>query len=118
CPADASYNCISDVPAADISLVSATDNCGLVTITHVGDVSEGDECSGVIVRTYLATDECGNTSECVQTLTYNDNVAPVFENAPENIDVDCANIPDPTVVTATDNCSEVVITFEETEFSG
>src|SRR5690606_8556677 len=118
CPADANYDCIDDVPAADISLVSATDNCGLVTITHVGDVAEGDECSGTIIRTYLATDECGNSSECVQTITYNDNVAPVFDNAPANIDADCANVPDPAVVTATDNCSDVTITFEETEFSG
>ncbi|TVR38078.1 MAG: hypothetical protein EA392_10945, partial [Cryomorphaceae bacterium] len=119
CPADEVYSCITDVPDADISLVSATDNCGEVIITHAGDEWEGDDCEGTIIRTYIATDECGNSTECVQTITYNDSIAPVFINPPAvQISVDCANVPEAEEIEAEDNCSEVDIDFEETFFSG
>jgi large repetitive protein len=118
CPADASYDCLADVPAADASLVSATDNCGNVTIVLFSEVTDGDECEGTIVRTYRATDECGNFADCVQVINYNDNVAPVFNNPPVSMYVDCANIPAPEEVIATDNCSEVTITFSELFGSG
>jgi large repetitive protein len=118
CPANASYSCLANVPAADISLVVATDNCGEVNIAHMGDVVEGNECSGTITRTYRAFDECGNYSDCIQVIQYNDNVAPVFNNPPVNIYADCASVPGLSEVTATDNCSEVTITMTELFASG
>jgi large repetitive protein len=118
CPADASYDCLADVPAADVSLVSATDNCGNVTIVLHSEITDGDECEGTIVRTYRATDECGNFSDCVQVINYNDNVAPTFDNAPANIAVSCDNIPEIEDVTASDNCGAATVTVVETMFSG
>jgi ribosomal protein S26 len=118
CPDAASYNCLADVPAADITLVSGTDNCGEVTVVHMGDVTNGGDCSGVITRTYRVYDACDNFSDCVQTITYNDNVAPTFDNAPEDIVASCDNIPDPILVTASDNCGTATVTFVQSTFSG
>src|SRR5690606_7858657 len=120
CPADLAVDCVDDVPAPNTALVTATDICGIATITHLGDVQDGDECSGTIIRTYRATDECGNFTDCVQTIEYNDTEAPVFVNPPANITVDCASIPDADEVTAIDNCSDVDVTIEvvDIDFSG
>src|SRR5690606_18141927 len=120
CPADLTVDCVDDVPAPNTALVTATDICGVANITHLSDVQDGDECSGTIIRTYRATDECGNFTDCVQTIEYNDTEAPVFVNPPANITVDCASIPDADEVTAIDNCSDVDVTIavEDIDFSG
>jgi len=77
CAGDVTVMCSDDVPAVDIGLVTATDNCGSVTITHVGDASDGQSCPETITRTYRATDDCGNFVECTQTITVNDTEPPV-----------------------------------------
>jgi len=60
CPADESVQCAGDVPPADVNSVQASDNCGTPTVTHRGDVSDGQTCPETITRTYRATDACGN----------------------------------------------------------
>ena len=56
----ARHECVGDVPAVDILSVVATDNCSTVSITHLGDVSDGLTCPETITRTYRGTDACGN----------------------------------------------------------
>jgi len=114
CPAALTVSCASAVPAANIALVTATDNCGgAVTITHVGDVISGQTCANryTITRTYRATDACGNFAECTQTITVNDQTAPVL-TCPSNITVStpagsCTAVVNFTP-TATDNCNGAV----------
>jgi hypothetical protein len=118
CPADASYSCLADVPAANTALVSATDVCSDVTIVLHSEVSTGNDCQGTIVRTYRATDACGNFADCVQVINYNDNVAPTFDNAPANMVASCDNVPAVEEVTASDNCGDATVTVVETLFSG
>jgi large repetitive protein len=118
CPADASYSCLADVPAANTALVSATDVCSDVTIVLHSEVATGNDCQGTIVRTYRATDACGNFSNCVQVINYNDNVAPTFDNAPANMVASCDNVPAVADVTASDNCGDATVTVVETLFSG
>ena len=91
-----------------------TDNCSSFTITSTDD-SIGDGCSGTTIRTYTATDACGNMTTATATLTINDNEAPVFTEVPETLDVDCDEVPEFTAPTAVDNCGDVVLTFVETE---
>ena len=72
-----------------------------------------------LMRTWVATDQCGNTSQISQILTVGDFTAPVFENVPEDITVTCGLVPEAQALTATDNCvSEVTINFEETASAG
>ncbi|MEY8848601.1 hypothetical protein AB9K26_07285, partial [Psychroserpens sp. XS_ASV72] len=69
-PKDAFYTCIDQVPAAPD--VSYTDNCDSnIKIEYVEDLSNlGDYCDGgKIVRTWTATDQCGNTTSLSQHIT-------------------------------------------------
>jgi len=75
-PGPVAVQCTADIPAPDVVLVTATDNCGVPTVTHVGDASDGLTCPETITRTYQATDTCGNTATCTQTITVSDTVAP------------------------------------------
>jgi hypothetical protein len=68
-PEDATYEVGVDVPT---TLAEATDNCGSVNVDFF-DVS--DASAGVfttITRTFIATDECGNTAEAIQTIIVNE----------------------------------------------
>ncbi len=109
CPEDVEYECHLQVLLAP---ATATDNCNEVTITSE-DVTTGDDCETVITRTWTATDACGNSSRCVQTITILDTTAPVI-TCPADVDASCDNLSAGFgEATATDNCNEVTITFED-----
>src|SRR5204863_53974 len=62
-------------------------------------------------RTYHATDACGNSSSESQTITVDDETAPVISGAPADTTVSCASqVPaaNDNGVTATDNCGGTV----------
>jgi len=109
---DAVVEC-DNIPAPAMPL--ASDNCDNdVEITYNGETMTGDGCEGQIVRTWTATDDCGNTATISQTLTLSDNTAPVFMfPLPGNATVNCEEVPEPADLTATDNCSDAVVTFNE-----
>ena len=112
-PGNVTIECIGDIPPADIGGVAATDNCGNVTVTHTGDADDGNTCPKTIIRTYQATDDCGNSANVTQTITVNDTVTPVITSSPGNVTVECiGDVPPPDIgnVTATDNCGNVTVT--------
>ena len=122
CPAAITVACEADVPAADINSVTVSDNCGSAQVTWEGDTQlSGGSCGGTITRTYRATDVCGNTAECTQIITVNDDVDPTIA-CPAGITVDCeADVPEADInsVTADDNCGSVTVTWEgDTQLSG
>lgn len=112
CPDPVTVECIEDVPAADPSSVAAFDNCdGAVTVTHVRDASVGGRCPEYIMRTYRATDACGNTTDCTQTITV-DDVTPPGIACPGPVTVECIeDVPsaDPSSIMVSDNCDAAVI---------
>ena len=116
CPANVTVSCASQVPPANPGSVTATDNCGSVTVTHVGDVNTNQICANqfTITRTYRATDLCGNSSSCTQVITVFDNTVPTI-SCPVNLTVSCASAvtpPNTSTVSASDNCSGApVVTF-------
>src|SRR6185436_7193005 len=68
-------------------------------------------CAGnyVIHRKWVAEDNCGNKSDCIQDITVQDTTAPVIA-CPANVTVDCQAPNDPSATgtaTATDNCSGI-----------
>ena len=116
-PAAVNVECISDVPANDVTVViGETDNCTAIpTVTFVSDASDGNTCPEVITRTYSVKDDCDNETLVTQTITVNDITAPVASN-PAAVNVECiGDVPanDVTVVIGeTDNCTAVpIITF-------
>ena len=117
CPADAAFECAADVPAPDVALVTASDNCGSATVTFVSDTNNaGAGCVGnplIITRTYRATDACGNFADCTQTFTVQDITAPTIA-CPADAAFECAAdvpAPDVALVTASDNCGSATVTF-------
>ncbi|MCH2200140.1 MAG: T9SS type A sorting domain-containing protein, partial [Flavobacteriales bacterium] len=114
-PEDATYECDEEVPAIN---AEASDNCGDVEVSYTDDVAEG-ECANEysIVRLFTAVDACGNSSTAVQNITVVDTTAPVFDAFEIEVETACDNV-DVPFLTATDNCGDVEITFEDTYVSG
>ncbi|MFK7933213.1 MAG: lectin-like protein, partial [Saprospiraceae bacterium] len=113
-PTNITVSC-ENIPSA--TAVTATDNCDTnVDIDFNESVLTGD-CAGesVITRKWVATDDCGNQSYAIQVITVEDNVAPIFQNVPNDVTVSCDAVPSIANVTAVDNCDDnVTITFRET----
>ncbi|MFN5296065.1 MAG: hypothetical protein ACK5BL_11080, partial [Flavobacteriales bacterium] len=100
--------------AINLSFHEGTENSGALVCG-----SEETECSYTAIRTWTATDNCGNTSTATQTITVVDNVAPVISAAGESTVIYCPATPEFTAPTATDNCSEVeVIVIEDVTYDG
>ncbi|MCP3902140.1 MAG: hypothetical protein GY715_00775, partial [Planctomycetes bacterium] len=68
CPSSVIVNCADGVPPPNPALVSAVDTCGGVTVAFVSDDVSG-MCPVTIIRTYEATDDCGNTATCTQEIS-------------------------------------------------
>jgi hypothetical protein len=113
--------CITDVPAPDISLVTANDNCGPATVVFVSDLNDGQFCPTTIMRTYQANDVCGNSSTCQQIILIQDFTPPDL-NCPQDIAISCQDPVTPAftgTATATDNCDLTpVVTFTDVVTNG
>jgi len=58
---------------------TASDTCGAVTVQVLNTVTNGPNAGTLIVtRTWLATDACGNTNTCSQTITVNLGQLPII----------------------------------------
>gem|GEM_PF-1637015 len=73
-----------------------------------------------IVRTWTATDACGNSSSHTQTITVTDTEAPVLSMEPANISLNCNDpLPPVPAITASDNCDmDVTVQFTEVTVAG
>jgi len=72
-----------------------------------------------LVRTFTATDECGNTASLSVTLFVKDTIPPVLHGVPANINASCLSIPPAPVVTATDNCGGLIpVTYSNQTIPG
>jgi hypothetical protein len=86
--------------------ITVVETCSAYTVTKT-DVYVSGGCAGTIIRTYVATDACGNASApFTQFINLTDEVAPSASPANGSINVDCnATIPsfNPQF---TDNCDD------------
>jgi hypothetical protein len=80
CPNNQTLACGASLPPANTNLVQATDNCGAVTVVHIGDQTSTNGTITTTTRTYLATDACNNSTPCTQIFTQNGNAC-CFANA-------------------------------------
>jgi Mg-chelatase subunit ChlD len=114
CPQDMTFECGSvggfGVPAVQ------DENPSTVTLS-VSQDSTAAQCDHeyTLVRTWTATDECGKTTECTQTVIVVDTTPPLL-TCPDPLTVACASeIPDPDVsaVVASDACGGVITVTHE-----
>ena len=121
CPADATIEC-TEVPHPDLTgEATATDDCGDVTVTYADVTAEGNcPAEYAITRTWTAVDACGNESSCPQTIEVLDIQDPELTCATDvTIECDESTEPDNTGwTTATDNCSDVTVTYQDAELDG
>jgi gliding motility-associated-like protein len=112
-PEDITFSC-DDPQGLDLIMAQAQDNCGDVTITHE-DLTTEDDGNGnfSVLRTFWASDDCGNVASASQTLVAQDITPPTFLSDVEDIIIECGQpIPD-TPVEVVDNCGEVSILVED-----
>ncbi|MBK9270582.1 MAG: hypothetical protein IPM48_03205 [Saprospiraceae bacterium] len=81
CPGPVTVVCAGDIPQPNINMVISADHCGNTGITNSveGDSIINYICPNnyTIIREYQATDLCGNTQSCTQTITIHDPILPV-----------------------------------------
>ena len=106
-PSNITLACYNNLPP--LGIPTAEDNCDRsVSITYQGQTLKNVSCTNIVDvhRTWIATDNCGNTSIATQIIVVQDTIAPVFTSVPPNVTLECSsNIPFPGVSTATDNCA-------------
>jgi gliding motility-associated-like protein len=112
-PAPVAVECIGDVPAPDVTVVTdEADNQGVPTVAFVSDVSNGMTCPEIITRTYSVTDVCNNMITVTQTITVDDITAPTA-TAPATVNVECiGDVPAANIAVITDeadNCTAAPI---------
>ena len=115
-PADYTSECSDDLILDD---ATASDNCGEVTIEVSSETIAGD-CVGnyTIERTFTATDDCGNSTSAIQTITVEDTTAPEFTSIPADYTSECSDDLILDDATASDNCGEVTIEVSSETIAG
>jgi len=87
---DASLGCNpagGGAPAPNLASIVATDDCGTVNISHLGDEETIDGCEHTLKRTYRATDLCGNNTDQVITYTWTEDTDPPVLNCPATLEI-------------------------------
>jgi PKD repeat protein len=128
CPTNIIANTQPNLCTATVNNISpiATDNCpnisfqwsksGATVGTGSGSASGTIFNLGVTTVSYIATDACGNSAQCVFPVTVADQVPPVIVNCPNDIVVNAplgtlgTTVSWPTI-SATDNCDANLMLF-------
>ncbi|MFN8283151.1 MAG: Ig-like domain-containing protein [Chitinophagales bacterium] len=93
---------------------TASDICsGVIWTNNFDSLTNGCGATGTALVTFTATDSCGNADSTTARFTIVDTIRPDFvEPLPGDLNI-CANVPNPVILTATDNCGTAVVTFAE-----
>jgi hypothetical protein len=102
----------------DAELVQAFDDCSGVELSYTEEDIEGCEGSGI--RTYTATDACGNTAQITVEVVVTDNETPIFTAFPADVQVTCNNIPsaESANISYSDNCPNLSFDMNESVIAG
>ena len=105
---------------ANFGAPRTTDNCSTIDLSFTDETFEANAERGrMIVRTFAATDRCGNVAYAKQNMIFDrDTEAPYFTKVPESQNVDCGMSTEFGQPEVADNCSEVNVSFEDFRESG
>ncbi len=121
CPADITIQCDGSTSPENTGSATATTTCpGGATVTY-SDVRTDGDCANnyTLTRTWTATDNCGGSTSCIQTITVVDTTAPKLSGVPADTTVECDEVPEPATPTAADNCDPApAITYNEARTDG
>ncbi len=125
-PEDMTIDCAADFPIpaeAAEAMATAEDACTEVQVTWSDEVVP-NACPGssTLYRTFTATDDCGNSTSQVHTVTQEDTEAPqIAEPLPVDTLVSCDAVPAPldsTDFVVTDNCNAWSFAFSSDTLPG
>lgn len=113
-PTDITISCEDDINDLEITgnVTNLTDDCDtdVLQISYSDVINSTSDCndSAIITRTWLASDDCGNSTTAIQTITVVDTEPPIF-TAPQNVTIECDQDPDDLsivgdVLNEWDNC--------------
>ena len=120
-PANVTAECSDDLSPIAFGTATATDNCDPDPVITFNDLTTDGLCPGsfTITRTWIATDVCGNFTEVDQIISTSDTTAPEFvETLPQDFTIECNSVPEPDILTATDNCSSATVEVNDTRTDG
>ncbi len=112
-PADLSLACGSDLSnlALTGNVTDLADACGTASIAYTDAAGDSNCFDGdVVIRSWTATDACGNATTHIQTITLLDEVAPYFVSVPSDVILACGDALPATLAVADDACSDVDVT--------
>ncbi len=110
---DVDLGCNPGNPSGSLGSASASDACGAVTISQSDGSVSSNGCARAQTRTFVARDECGNTSSASRTVRWTSDVTGPTITCPGNVSLGCnATVPaaNPASVTATDACGPTTVT--------
>lgn len=121
-PANLTVSCGASTEPLDLNgIATITDGCDPAPHIEYDDSRSFPGCPDfieVIVRTWTASDHCGNETTYVQTINIEDDGAPVI-NCPADITIACDDTPSFSFTgqaTASDNCQGLIIpTFTDVD---
>ncbi|MBK7936740.1 MAG: T9SS type A sorting domain-containing protein [Lewinellaceae bacterium] len=111
CPPNKTLQCTADFSTAAQGIATATDNCTVSSIEHMDTIvpGTGNTCYE-IHRTWKVLDQAKNLTTCVQIFFVQDTATPVLSAYPPDDTISCSQgLPAPSLVTATDNCTQNVV---------
>lgn len=118
-PVAALYVSCDAVPA--VAQVTLVDNCDENPTLVYNESRINGNCAYnyTLVRTWYGVDACENVSSTfTQTIYVADTTAPIVAPYAPEVEMPCDNISTTIAISATDNCSDVNITFSDEYVSG
>jgi uncharacterized repeat protein (TIGR01451 family) len=116
-PSDTSVECGESTDPSATGMPGGIDICSLVYIDYSDAFAEDCGSTGVITRTWTATDACGNVQEQDQMITIEDTTPPSLSCPDDIVETNTAGTCGTIVTfmaTAADACSdEVIITYSQ-----
>ena len=116
CPSTITISCNVDPSPANTGTATASSSCPIsqaVTLTYQDDNSLLNGCmgTGVLKRTWTATDVCGAASSCIQNIIIEDNTSPTL-SCPSFVVISCDSDTTPAnlgMAIASDNCTPTAL---------
>ena len=115
-PADYTIECSDDMLLEE---ATAADNCNGAVVEVTSEIVEGNATGNyVVIRTFTATDDAGNSAAATQTITVEDTTAPEFTSVPADYTAECSDELVLEEATASDNCNGAVISVDSETIAG
>lgn len=77
CPVNVTLECPADTSVEVNGMATGDDDCGVLTMAWVDSSVPGPGATETITRTWTATDECGHSAACEQSVDVVDTTSPV-----------------------------------------